>query len=64
MGLIIGMELNRPGAPVVDACLKRGFLINCAQEIILRFIPPLIVQEDEIDRMVEGLDTIFEGMQG
>jgi len=63
MGLIIGMELDRPGAPVVDACLKQGFLINCAHEKVLRFIPPLIVQEDEIDRLVEGLDRIFEGME-
>jgi len=63
MGLIIGMELKGPGAPVVDACLKQGFLINCAQESVLRFIPPLIVKEDEIDRLVAGLDRIFEGME-
>jgi len=63
LGLIIGMELNRPGAPVVEACLKEGFLINCAQEKVLRFVPPLIVQEDEVDRLVEALDRIFEGIE-
>lgn len=62
LGLIIGMELKRPGAPVVEACLKEGFLINCAQEKVLRFVPPLIVQKDEVDRLVEALDRIFEGM--
>ncbi len=64
LGLIIGMELKRPGAPVVEACLKQGFLINCAQEKVLRFIPPLIVQEGEVDQLVEGLDRIFEGIEG
>ena len=63
LGLIIGMELKRPGAPVVEACLKEGFLINCAQEKVLRFVPPLIVQEDEVDQLVEALDRIFEGME-
>jgi predicted acetylornithine/succinylornithine family transaminase len=60
LGLIIGMELKRPGAPVVEACLKEGFLINCAQEKVLRFIPPLIVQEGEVDQLVDALDRIFE----
>ena len=59
MGLILGMELEVPGAPVVEACLKEGFLINCAQEKVLRFLPPLIVQKDEIDLLVEALDKIL-----
>jgi len=62
LGLIVGMELKRPGAPVVTACLKEGFLINCAQEKVLRFVPPLIVQESEIDRLVAALDRASEGM--
>jgi acetylornithine/N-succinyldiaminopimelate aminotransferase len=63
LGLIVGMALNRPGAPVVTACLEEGFLINCAQEKVLRFVPPLIVQEGDIDRLVGALDRIFEGMR-
>ncbi len=62
LGLILGMELKRPGAPVVTACLKEGFLINCAHETVLRFVPPLIVQKDEVDHLVAALDRIFEGM--
>ena len=60
IGLILGMELEVPGARVVEACLKEGFLINCAQEKVLRFIPPLIVQEGEIDQLVGALDMIFQ----
>ncbi len=59
MGLILGMELEVPGAPVVEACLKEGFLINCAQENVLRFLPPLIVQKSEVDLLVEALDKIL-----
>jgi len=59
MGLILGMELEVPGAQVVEACLRKGFLINCAQEKVLRFLPPLIVQKGEIDLLVEALDRIL-----
>ena len=59
LGLILGMELDRPGAPIVDACIKEGFLINCAHDTVLRFLPPLIVGKEEIDLLVEALDRIF-----
>ena len=59
VGLILGIELDRPGAPFVEACMKKGFLINCAQEKVLRFLPPLIVGKEEIDRLVESLDAVL-----
>jgi len=40
VGLMIGMELTIPGAPFVEACRKRGLLINCTQGTVLRFLPP------------------------
>jgi len=58
-GLLIGMEINQPGADIVNRCLEKGVLINCIQEKVLRFIPPLIVTEDEINRVVSLLDEIF-----
>jgi len=62
LGLILGMELDRPGTAVVDVCREKGFLINCAQESVLRFLPPLIVSKAEIDPLVETLDQIFSEM--
>jgi acetylornithine aminotransferase len=59
LGLILGVELNTPGAPIVTACREEGFLIVCAHEKVLRFVPPLIVKKDEIDRLVETLDGIL-----
>jgi len=61
-GLILGAELDRPGGPVVDACIQKGFLINCAQGNVLRFLPPLVVEKNEIDRLIDTLDEIFSGM--
>jgi acetylornithine aminotransferase len=60
LGLILGMEIDRPGAPIVTACMKEGVLINCAREKVLRFIPPLIVGEEEIDLLVEVLDRVLD----
>jgi acetylornithine aminotransferase len=59
LGLILGVELDRPGASIVTACMKEGFLINCVQENVLRFLPPLIVEKEEIDLLVETLSRVF-----
>jgi acetylornithine aminotransferase len=62
LGLILGMRLDQPGAPAVSACMDKGFLINCIQEEVLRFLPPLIVSEEEIDLLVEALDGVLGDM--
>ncbi|MBN1226525.1 MAG: aspartate aminotransferase family protein [Deltaproteobacteria bacterium] len=59
LGLIIGLLLDRAGQDIVDACAKRGFLINCIQDKILRFVPPLIIRKDEVDSLIECLDDVF-----
>ena len=60
VGLLIGMELTRDGAPIVQACLERGLLINCTAGNILRFMPALIITEKEIDHLVDVLGQIFD----
>jgi acetylornithine aminotransferase len=59
LGLLLGMELNKDGLPLVEACLNKGFVINCVQGNTLRFVPPLIVQKAEIDRLIQCLDEIL-----
>jgi acetylornithine aminotransferase len=56
LGLILGMEMDKPGASVVNALMEAGFLINCTQDTVLRFVPPLVVGREEIDRLVAALD--------
>ncbi len=58
-GLLIGMELDFPGKDIVSACIKEGLLINCTIDYVLRFMPPLIITEQEVDRLLETLDGIF-----
>ncbi len=60
-GLLIGMELDFDAAPIVKQALAEGFVINSTMGSVLRFLPPLIVTEEEIDALVETLDRIFEG---
>ncbi len=55
LGLLVGMELAKEGAPVVKSCLEKGLLVNCASGNVLRFIPSLIVQEKDIDNMINIL---------
>lgn len=62
IGLLLGMKLSVSGAPIVDACMGKGFLINCTQENILRFVPPLIIEKAEIDSLISCLDGIFAGL--
>jgi acetylornithine/N-succinyldiaminopimelate aminotransferase len=60
MGLLVGIELTRDGAPLVKACMERGMLINCTAGNILRFMPALIVTEKDIDQLADILDQIFD----
>lgn len=58
-GLMIGVELVKPGAEYVDKLRKEGFLINCTASNVLRFLPPLIVNKEEINKFIEALDEIL-----
>ncbi len=59
LGLLIGMELNVEGDPLVAECRDRGFLVNCIQGNTLRFVPPLIIGREEIDELIMCLDEIL-----
>jgi acetylornithine/N-succinyldiaminopimelate aminotransferase len=63
-GLMIGVELDQPGAPIVDRCLSKGVLINCVQDRVLRFLPPLTVTNEEVDQVVTILDDVLAEGQG
>jgi len=59
LGLLLGLKLAVDAEPVVLACLERGFLINWVQGDILRFVPPLIVTTQEIDRLIDCLEDVL-----
>jgi predicted acetylornithine/succinylornithine family transaminase len=58
-GLILGMELKIDGSSIVKEMLKKKVLINCTMGNVLRFLPPLIVTQEEVDRVVATLEEVF-----
>ena len=58
-GLIIGMELDMPGADIVKAAMEEGLLINCTADNVLRFLPALTVTEGDVDRMLKILRLVL-----
>jgi len=59
MGLLQGLELTVDGKSVVTDCLARGLLINCTADRVLRFVPPLIITQAEIDRLLDLLNQVL-----
>ena len=61
LGLLVGAELDPscPGREIVAAGLEHGLVLNCAGHNTLRFAPPLIVTEAQIDRMADILDQLL-----
>ena len=61
-GLIIGVELDREVAETVSRCISAGVLIGSAGTHVLRFLPPLIVEEHHVDRLITTLDRVLEAV--
>jgi len=59
LGLMIGVALNRPGAPVFEKCLEKGLLINCTHETVLRLMPALSVTKKQADFALGVLDEVL-----
>ena len=55
VGLMIGVELNAPGADVAVECLNRGMLTNCTHDTVIRLMPPMTVTKEHLDEGIEIL---------
>ena len=60
LGLMWGMPLAQEGADLVTACRQRGLLVNCTKGNIIRLLPPLVVQRQEVDAALAILTAAFE----
>ena len=58
-GLIIGMELTIEGAGIVKECMDKGLLINCTGGNVLRFVPPLVITEKDVDVAIDVLGEVI-----
>ena len=59
-GLMVGVELGIPGKQIVLDAMEQGLLLNCTHETVLRFLPPYIVGEREIDGAVRILNRVLK----
>ncbi|MBU8909969.1 MAG: acetylornithine transaminase [Desulfobacterales bacterium] len=59
LGLEIGLEKDKDAGFFVGELFKKGFIINGIQDKILRFAPPLIIEENQIDRLISALDSLL-----
>jgi acetylornithine/N-succinyldiaminopimelate aminotransferase len=58
-GLMIGVELDRPGKNYVLRGIEEGLLFNATHESVLRFLPPYILTEKDVDRALRTLNKLF-----
>ena len=60
LGLMIGVELKVRVAPIMQAMMERGVLVLNAGPTVLRFLPPLVITEAQIDHVVETLAAVLQ----
>jgi acetylornithine/succinyldiaminopimelate/putrescine aminotransferase len=58
-GLIIGIDLQVDGAPYVAEALKRGLLINCTHDHILRLLPPFILTAQQVKEGLSKIESVL-----
>jgi len=59
MGLMIGIELDRPCGELVRQALAAGLLINVTYDTVIRMLPPLILTAEEAELIVERLAPLI-----
>ncbi|NPU84029.1 MAG: acetylornithine transaminase [Syntrophaceae bacterium] len=59
-GLLLGVEMDREVAGILARCTEKGLLVATAGTHVVRFVPPLVITEGEIDRAVEILGGVLE----
>lgn len=53
MGLMVGVELKEKSGPYILKLMERGVLALAAGPTVIRFLPPLVIEEADLDRVVE-----------
>lgn len=59
IGMMIGIQLTRPGAAIVAACLEKGLRINCTHDTVIRFMPPMTATREQIDEAIDIFDSVL-----
>lgn len=60
MGLMLGIQLDRPCTELVKRALERGLLINVTAERVIRLLPPLILSDEQAELLVSELSGLVK----
>jgi acetylornithine/LysW-gamma-L-lysine aminotransferase len=60
LGLMIGMEMRFDVYNILIGCMGKGVLVLDAGRNIVRFLPPLVIKKEQIDKVVDVLDAVVE----
>jgi len=58
-GLMIGVELDRPCGELVQQALDAGLLINVASGNVVRLLPPLVLSDNEADKIIQIVSDLI-----
>ncbi|MDN3517785.1 acetylornithine transaminase [Aquisalimonas lutea] len=61
-GLMLGIELDRPCTELVQQALDQGLLINVTAQSVVRLLPPLVLTDEDADRIVEQVSGLIQGL--
>ena len=59
VGMMLGMEMDIECSSMVDDMRQQGVLVNCTAEKVLRFVPPLLITQEQINDVTDSLDEIL-----
>ncbi|MBI4805423.1 MAG: aspartate aminotransferase family protein [Desulfovibrio sp.] len=59
LGLMLGIELSIDGQKVWEELIKRGFILNLTQGTVLRLLPPLIIEQGDLQRFAQALSDVL-----
>ena len=57
---MIGVKLDRPATPIVQSMMQRGFLIGKSGDHVLRFLPPLVIDQADLLTMLDSLKEVLQ----
>ena len=63
MGLMQGLQISIPVGEVSKKALEKGLILITAGSDVLRFVPPLVIENEHVDEMYEILDAVLTEME-
>ena len=63
LGMMIGLELNLEGAPVVQQCMEKGLLVNCTQGTVIRLLPAMNIEPEQVDEGCAILSEVLRSQE-